>query len=107
MNVESLLSQLLKQADQSIEKRPPWKHRRRLVYMVTFLGMFMILFGMITFWWDRNVSVQLIIGGTAIVTIPLSAYVGFAAYEDRHLWKSPHDNQYNESSHEYEEGYNV
>lgn len=104
MDLNAVVQALLKETSEPAEKRPPWKHRRRLVYMVTFLGMFMILFGMVTFWWDRNVSVQLIIGGTAIVTIPLSAYVGFAAYEDRHLWRHPDETQYNETYHDYEGG---
>lgn len=59
-----------------------WRHRRRLVYIGFMLGVFMILFGLSTFWWDRGVSSEAIVSGTAIVTILLTAYVGGATYDD-------------------------
>lgn len=63
-----------------------WKHRRRLVYIGFGLGTFMILFGLATFWWDRQVSSEAIIAGTAIITLLLGAYVGAATVDDVKLY---------------------
>lgn len=65
---------------------PPWKHRRRLVYSTTGLGALMILAGIAATFTDYAVATQLVVGGVAIVTIPLGAYVGAATYEDVRLW---------------------
>lgn len=46
------------------------------------LGTFMILFGLATFYWDRQVSSEAIISGTAIITLLLGAYVGAATVDD-------------------------
>ena len=59
-----------------------WKHRRRLVYIGFYTGLFMVFFGLVTFYWDRQVSSQAIISGTAILTIVLSAYIGGATVDD-------------------------
>lgn len=59
-----------------------WKHRRRLVYVGFGLGMFMILFGLATFYWDRQVSTEAIVSGTAIITLLLGAYIGGATVDD-------------------------
>ena len=59
-----------------------WRYRRRLVYASFGLGVFMILFGMGTFWWDRQVSSEAIVAGTAIITLLLGAYVGAATVDD-------------------------
>jgi hypothetical protein len=68
---------------------PRWKHRRRLVYISTGLAIFMILFGMATFWWDRQVSAEAIISGTAILTVVLGAYLGTATWDDVRLYREP------------------
>ena len=59
-----------------------WKHRRRLIYVGFGLGVFMILFGLATFYWDRQVSTEAIVSGTAIVTLLLGAYIGGATVDD-------------------------
>jgi len=67
---------------------PSWKHRRRLIYASYLLGAAMIIFGAITYWSDTQVGAQLVIGGVALVSVILTAYTGFAAYEDVKLWKN-------------------
>jgi hypothetical protein len=68
------------------QKMPSWKHRRRLIYMTFILGLGMILFGAATYVTDTAVSSQLVIGGVALISIILTAYTGFAAFEDVKLW---------------------
>ena len=46
----------------------------------------MIIFGMFTFFWDTQVSVQLVIGGVALISIILTAYTATATFEDVNLW---------------------
>jgi hypothetical protein len=45
------------------------------------------LFGMATFFWDTQVSVQMVIGGVALISIILTAYTASATLEDVKLWK--------------------
>lgn len=71
---------------------PSWAHRRRLIYASYALGAAMIIFGAVTFWLDTSVSSQLVIGGVGLITVILTAYTGFAAYEDVKLWASGKDN---------------
>jgi hypothetical protein len=66
---------------------PSWKHRRRLIYASLFLSAGMIIFGGLTWQSDTGVAQQLIIGGVALISIILTAYVSFATYEDVKLWK--------------------
>ena len=66
---------------------PPWKHRRRLIYGSFFLGGGMIGFGMFTYLTDTQVASQLVIGGVALISIILSAYVASATFEDVKLWR--------------------
>ena len=61
---------------------PSWKHRRRLIYMSFFIASLMIFWGAATYAADTSVSRELIIGGVSMIGIILSAYVGFATYED-------------------------
>jgi hypothetical protein len=61
---------------------PSWKHRRRLIYLSFGLSTFMVIFGAITYRSDSSVSRELIIGGVALISIILTAYTGFATYED-------------------------
>jgi vancomycin permeability regulator SanA len=42
----------------------------------------MVIFGAATFASDSSVSRELIIGGVALISIILTAYTGFATYED-------------------------
>jgi len=65
---------------------PPWKHRRRLIYASTALGALMIVAGIAATFTDYAVASQLVIGGVAIVTVPLAAYVSAATVEDIRLW---------------------
>ena len=67
---------------------PPWKHRRRLVYGSWALGVAMVLAGGAMFPLDMfGVGVALITGGVSLISIVLSAYVGFSTFEDVKLWK--------------------
>lgn len=71
---------------------PTWKHRRRLIYGASGLGAGMILFGALTYTADTQTGGHLIVGGVSLISIVLSAYVGFAAVEDIKLWKEePHE----------------
>jgi cytochrome c-type biogenesis protein CcmH/NrfG len=47
----------------------------------------MIAFGMLTFVWDRQVSVQMVIGGVALISIILTAYTASATFEDVKLYQ--------------------
>ena len=51
----------------------------------------MIVFGMFTFVWDRQVSVQMVIGGVALISIILTAYTASATFEDVKLYKPGED----------------
>ena len=73
---------------------PSWKHRRRLIYTTFGLGVAMILVAVVTIGWDTQVGVQLVIGGVALISIILTAYTGFATYEDVKIWKPEGDENY-------------
>lgn len=66
---------------------PSWKFRRKLIFGGYRVGVLMIIFGMFTFFWDTQVSVQLVIGGVALISIILTAYTASATLEDVKLWK--------------------
>jgi predicted signal transduction protein with EAL and GGDEF domain len=72
---------------------PSWKHRRRLIYASYVLGAVMIIFGAVTYLTDTQVGSQMVIGGVGLISIIVTAYTGFAAYEDTRLWNSK-DNYY-------------
>jgi hypothetical protein len=65
---------------------PSWKHRRRLIYASYVLGASMVIFGAVTYLTDTQVGSQMVIGGVGLITVILTAYTGFAAYEDTKLW---------------------
>jgi hypothetical protein len=65
--------------------QPPWKHRRRLIYGAYGLGVVMVLFGMVQFLFDSQAGVQAIVGGVSLITVIVSAYTGFSAWEDTRL----------------------
>ena len=101
MALTKLLSVLSKRVE-NLETNPSnnrWRYRRKLIIGGFLLGVVMILFGMATFWWDRNVSSEAIIGGVAIVVALLGAYTGFATYDDvkisqeTHFRRGENDNQ--------------
>jgi hypothetical protein len=52
----------------------------------------MIIFGAITYLTDTQVGSQMVIGGVGLITVILTAYTGFAAYEDVKLWKDEGEN---------------
>ena len=66
---------------------PSWNFRRKLIFGSYRIGAVMIAFGMLTFFWDRDVSVQMVIGGVALISIILTAYTASATFEDVKLWK--------------------
>nr|DAW17418.1 MAG TPA: hypothetical protein [Caudoviricetes sp.] len=66
---------------------PSWKYRRTLIYGGYRLGVGMVLFGALTFIWDRDVSIQMVIGGVALISIILTAYTATATFEDVKIWK--------------------
>ena len=61
---------------------PSWKFRRKLIFGGYRLGFAMVVFGMLTFIWDRQVSVQLVVGGVSLISIILTAYTAAATWED-------------------------
>lgn len=67
---------------------PPWKHRRRLIYGTCILAALMIVFAAVTYRSDSSVSTQLIVGGVSLLSIVITAYTGFATFQDTRLWSS-------------------
>lgn len=67
---------------------PPWKHRRRLIYGTCILAALMIIFAACTYRSDSGVSTQLIVGGVSLLSIVITAYTGFATFQDTRLWGS-------------------
>lgn len=78
---------LLKDERKAKGSGPSWHFRRKLIFGGYRVGVVMILFGMFTFFWDTQVSVQLVIGGVALISIILTAYTATATLEDVKLWK--------------------
>jgi hypothetical protein len=70
---------------------PSWNFRRKLIFGGYRVGVVMIAFGMLTFVWDRQVSVQMVVGGVALISIILTAYTASATLEDVKLWKPGDD----------------
>jgi F0F1-type ATP synthase assembly protein I len=66
---------------------PSWNFRRKLIFGSYRVGVVMIVFGMLTFVWDREVSVQMVVGGVALISIILTAYTASATFEDVKLYK--------------------
>jgi hypothetical protein len=80
--------------------QPSWKHRRRLIYGAYGLGVFMVMFGMVQFLFDTQAGVQAIVGGVSLITIIVSAYTGFAAWQDTRLYgrMDHHHYEYDQNS---------
>ena len=73
---------------------PSWRHRRKLIYGSWALGALMIVAGALMFVVDEfGVGVALVTGGVSLISIILTAYTGFATFEDVKLWKPSEDNQ--------------
>ena len=72
---------------------PSWSHRRKLIYGSWVLGALMIIAGGTMFIYDQfGVGVALVTGGVSLISIILTAYTGFATFEDVKLWKEePHE----------------
>ena len=66
---------------------PSWNFRRKLIFGGYRVGVVMIVFGMFTFFWDTQVSLQLVIGAVAVISLILTAYTASATIEDVNLWK--------------------
>jgi uncharacterized membrane protein len=75
---------------------PPWKHRRRLIYFAVLLAAGMIVFAAATWRSDTSVATQLIVGGVSLLSIVVTAYVGFATLEDVRLWKHEEQESFDE-----------
>jgi hypothetical protein len=85
--VKWLDSLFLLKEEKSKGSGPSWNFRRKLIFGSYRIGAVMIAFGMLTFFWDRDVSVQMVIGGVALISIILTAYTASATFEDVNLWK--------------------
>ena len=86
MNIFDALM-LLREKEGEETNGPSWKYRRKLIYGGYRLGFVMIIFGMGTFFFDKEVSVQLVIGGVALISIILTAYTASATFEDVNLYQ--------------------
>jgi hypothetical protein len=75
-----------KEGDEDGTTGPSWKYRRRLIYGGYRIGAAMIIFGAFTFFWDTQVSAQMVIGGVALISIILTAYTASATFEDVKLY---------------------
>lgn len=82
---------LLREQEGEDSTGPSWKYRRKLIYGGYRLGFVMIIFGMGTFFFDKEVSVQLVIGGVALISIILTAYTASATFEDVSLYQKEED----------------
>lgn len=82
---------LLREQEGEDSTGPSWKYRRKLIYGGYRLGFVMIIFGMGTFFFDKEVSVQLVIGGVALISIILTAYTASATFEDVNLYQKEED----------------
>ena len=78
---------LLREQEGEETNGPSWKYRRKLIYGGYRLGFVMIIFGMGTFFFDKEVSVQMVIGGVALISIILTAYTASATFEDVNLYQ--------------------
>jgi hypothetical protein len=46
----------------------------------------MVVFGMVQFLFDTQAGTQAIVGGVSLITIIVSAYTGFSAWQDTRLY---------------------
>lgn len=66
-----------------------WRFRRTLIYGGYRLSVVMIIFGAATFMWDTTVSNTLVVSGTGMISIIISAYVAGATFDDAKNRKEP------------------
>ena len=66
-----------------------WKVRRTLVIGAVFFGALMIIVGGAGLFGDKFTG-ELVYGGVTIITTSISAYAGFAAYDDK--WNKTGEN---------------
>lgn len=66
---------------------PPWRYRRILVYASWGLGAVMIAYGIRAYLTDATVAAELVVGGVALISIVLTAYIGGATWQDVNLWR--------------------
>lgn len=59
----------------------------------------MVLFGLAQFLFDSQAGVQAIVGGVSLISIIVSAYTGFSAWEDTRLYNQQ---QYTDYGDEHE-----
>ena len=81
-----MLPEFIRNIGPKHDEEDRWKNRRFLVYAVFVLAVFMILVAAFDSS-DRQVSSELVIGAVALISIILSAYVGFATLD--HRWQKP------------------
>jgi hypothetical protein len=86
-------SAFLLKEEESDQSGPSWKFRRKLIFGGYRVGVVMIVFGMFTFFWDTQVSVQLVVGGVALISIILTAYTASATFEDIKLWQPDQEHE--------------
>jgi hypothetical protein len=86
-------SAFLLKEEESDQSGPSWKFRRKLIFGGYRVGVVMIVFGMFTFFWDTQVSVQMVIGGVALISIILTAYTASATFEDVKLWQPDQEHE--------------
>lgn len=61
---------------------PPWKHRRRVIYLSVILSALMIVAGIGATFTAFPVATQLVVSGSALLTVTVTAYVGGAVIDD-------------------------
>lgn len=66
-----------------------WRFRRSLIYGGYRLSVAMIVFGAVTFLWDTTVSNTLVVSGTSMISIIISAYVAGATFDDAKNRREP------------------
>ena len=86
--------------EEALAKGPSWRYRRRLIHGVYAMGVAMIIFGAVTFLFQSQVSVEMIIGGVALISIIVTAYTTSATYEDVRLWNKDTRIRFGESQSE-------
>ena len=94
MQVKWLDSVFLLKDEKGKGSGPSWNFRRKLIFGGYRVGVVMIVFGMFTFFWDTQVSVQMVVGGVALISIILTAYTASATLEDVKLWKPGDENDF-------------
>jgi hypothetical protein len=92
--------------EEILAEGPSWRYRRRLIHGAYAMGIGMILFGAITFFYENQVSVEMIIGGVALVSIIVTAYTTSATYEDVRIWNQDKRIRFGSKEDAVDEGIN-